>query len=69
MVQSDDEGKGEGRKKKPITEKIKEKLPGHKTEEHVTQQEPGYATQTATHHEPEKKGIIEKIKEKLPGHN
>ncbi|KAK9677497.1 hypothetical protein RND81_11G147000 [Saponaria officinalis] len=47
-------------KKKGLTEKIKEKLPGHKNEA---------ATNAEEMHPDEKKGFLEKIKEKLPGHH
>lgn len=77
-MQSEDDGKG-GRRKKGVTEKIKEKLPGtHKDHDHQT-----HTTATTTpgggYHvpltggqegqraQPEKKGIVDKIKEKLPG--
>lgn len=68
----EDDGLGGRRKKKGITAKIKEKLPGHHGSHQTssaTSTIPVYdATGTgAVHHE--KKGIMEKIKEKLPGHH
>lgn len=63
--QSEDDGMG-GRRKKGLKEKIKEKLPGHKSEEQ--HQQAGFAHQGGAPQEPEKKGVMEKIKEKLPGH-
>lgn len=70
-MQEDDGLGGRRKKKKGITAKIKEKLPGHHGSSHQTSSAtstiPVYdATGTgAVHHE--KKGIMEKIKEKLPG--
>lgn len=66
----EDDGLGGRRRKKGITAKIKEKLPGHHGSHQTssaTSTIPVYdATGTgAVHHE--KKGIMEKIKEKLPG--
>lgn len=65
-VQEDD-GLGGRRKKKGITAKIKEKLPGHHQATGTTTTATAYDT-TGTgviHHQ--KKGMLEKIKEKLPG--
>lgn len=73
--QSEDDGQGGRRKKKGITEKIKEKIPGggHKQDERT---QASYGTTTAgcgagaEYEQPnEKKGIMDKIKEKLPGRN
>ncbi|XP_057786772.1 dehydrin DHN1 [Salvia miltiorrhiza] len=65
---SEDDGQG-GRRKKGIKEKIKEKLPGGKTEEqsYGTTTMPGGVGYGEEHHE--KKGMMEKIKEKLPGNH
>lgn len=74
---SEDDGKG-GRRKKGVTEKIKEKLPGthkdHDHQTHTTATTPGggyhvplTGGQEGQRAQPEKKGIVDKIKEKLPG--
>ncbi|VVB05298.1 unnamed protein product [Arabis nemorensis] len=69
---SEDDGLGgRRRKKKGITEKIKEKMPGH----HGSHQTPtttvydttGTGTGGIAGVQHEKKGMLEKIKEKLPG--
>ncbi|XP_021774793.1 dehydrin COR410-like [Chenopodium quinoa] len=63
------------KKKKGLTDKIKEKLPGHKDEaaaipvsDYDNHHQPTTVTAEATHPE-EKKGFLEMIKEKLPGHH
>ncbi|XP_021752990.1 phosphoprotein ECPP44-like [Chenopodium quinoa] len=63
------------KKKKGLTDKIKEKLPDHKDEAAATpvsdyddHHQPATVTAEATHPE-EKKGFLEMIKEKLPGHH
>ncbi|KAH6755987.1 dehydrin xero 1 [Perilla frutescens var. hirtella] len=65
---SEDDGQG-GRRKKGLKEKIKEKLPGGKSEEQACGTAvPAYGTGGMGHEgEHEKKGMMEKIKEKLPG--
>lgn len=63
---SEDDGLG-GRRKKGLKEKIKEKLPGGKSEEQTYgTAAPGGVGYERVH---EKKGMMEKIKEKLPGHH
>ncbi|XP_010426639.1 PREDICTED: dehydrin Xero 1 [Camelina sativa] len=65
---SEDDGLGgRRRKKKGITEKIKDKLPGHHESNKTSlgSTTTAYDTGTTVHHE--KKGMMEKIKEKLPG--
>lgn len=77
-VQSEDDGQGGRRKKKGITQKVKEKLPGGRKDHQphdttATTTTPGagggygsgYSGGDQQH--PEKKGVMEKIKEKLPG--
>ncbi|KAL9294592.1 Dehydrin Xero 1 [Arabidopsis thaliana] len=65
---SEDDGLGgRRRKKKGITEKIKEKLPGHHDSNKTSSlgsTTTAYDTGTVHH---EKKGMMEKIKEKRPG--
>ncbi|KAG2329377.1 hypothetical protein Bca52824_000557 [Brassica carinata] len=66
----EDDGLGGRRKKKGITAKIKEKLPGHHGSHQTSSATSTVPVYDATgpgpvHHE--KKGIMEKIKEKLPG--
>ncbi|CAH8268209.1 unnamed protein product [Arabidopsis lyrata] len=64
---SEDDGLGgRRRKKKGITEKIKEKLPGHHESNKTSLASTTTAYDTGTVHH-EKKGMMEKIKEKLPG--
>lgn len=63
-----------GRRKKGLKEKIKEKLPGGRSDEQTYAsggQAYGTGTGTGTGYEREheKKGMMEKIKEKLPGHH
>lgn len=64
-LQEDDGLGGRRRKKKGITEKIKEKLPGHHGSLQTATTTVYDTTGTGVHHE--KKGMMEKIKEKLPG--
>lgn len=76
-MQSEDDGQGGRRKKKGITQKIKEKIPGgHKDHQSydtaATTTTPGagggYGGYSGGDQQPhEKKGMMEKIKEKLPG--
>lgn len=55
-----------------MKDKIKEKLPGHRDDQHLQ----GTTTTTTGAYgygqegpQPEKKGMMEKIKEKMPGHH
>lgn len=75
-LQSEEEVEEDGvkikrKKKKGLTDKIKEKLPGHKDDEAAAVHENDHNN---NHHQQaenpeEKKGFLEKIKEKLPGHH
>jgi hypothetical protein len=58
-------------KKKGLTEKIKEKIPGlgHKDNRSNTSATTTYGYDEGRVHDCEKKGVMEKIKEKLPGHH